>query len=178
MARLCVYRYDEVDSVPLREVDGWFETDQAKAAYPEAVHEERSTARRWRGGRESITRAVRERLLRTAGDRWVLETALIRRELADRFPGGDRHEFLSDDQAAEWLLRNGHEQVVRQWLSELPGERGPGRPQIGGRVQVRLGELLDDVDRFAAENGYSRAEAVRALVAIGLGRRKDGPRPA
>jgi hypothetical protein len=43
---------------------------------------------------------------------------------------------------------------------------------------VRLGELLDDVDRFAGENGYSRAEAVRALVAIGLGRRKDGPRPA
>lgn len=181
MARVSVHREAEVEGTLHREVAGWFDTDQVKAAYPEAVHAERPAKRR-RGlrGRQGrhVTRAVRERLLRTAGDRWVLEKALVRREPAGRSSSGDRYAFLSDEQAAEWLLRNGHEQAVGHWLPDLSGERGPGRPPIGGRVQVRLGELLDEVDRFATENGYSRAEAVRALVTIGLRRDTHEPRPS
>ena len=47
--------------------------------------------------------------------------------------------------------------------------RGVGRPAVGGPVHVRLGDLLPDVDKWAAENAVpSRAEAVRLLVARGL----------
>lgn len=47
-------------------------------------------------------------------------------------------------------------------------QRGPGRPAIGGAVHVRLGDSVDRVDRYARENGISRAEAVRRLTEIGL----------
>jgi len=50
--------------------------------------------------------------------------------------------------------------------------RRAGRPKIGGEVQVRLGDLLPDVDAWAADNGVKRAEAIRRLVLAGL--RADG----
>ncbi|KAB2350378.1 hypothetical protein F8566_09140 [Actinomadura rudentiformis] len=55
-------------------------------------------------------------------------------------------------------------------LPHLPTEKGPGRPEIGGRVQVRLGELLPQVDQYADRHGLSRAEAVRMLISAGLAR--------
>lgn len=57
---------------------------------------------------------------------------------------------------------------IEQYLREAPNERGPGRPEIGGRIQVRLGHLLPSVDTYAAEQGCSRAEAVRLLLLAGL----------
>jgi hypothetical protein len=46
--------------------------------------------------------------------------------------------------------------------------RRPGRPEVGNRVTVRLGELKNDVDAYAAERGLTRAEAVRVLTSAGL----------
>lgn len=51
--------------------------------------------------------------------------------------------------------------------------RAPGRPVIGGKVQVRLGDLLPLVDAWAAEQGIERAEAVRRLVSAGLDAQRD-----
>jgi hypothetical protein len=55
--------------------------------------------------------------------------------------------------------------------SETPvkSERGPGRPEIGEPVNVRLGDLLPRVDEFAASRDLSRAAAIRELVSRGLG---------
>lgn len=46
--------------------------------------------------------------------------------------------------------------------------RRPGRPEVGGAVHVRLGDLLGRVDRFAAWHEVSRAEAIRMLIEAGL----------
>lgn len=43
-------------------------------------------------------------------------------------------------------------------------DRGPGRPEIGGRVNIRLGDLVEAVDKWAERAGLSRADAVRKLV--------------
>ena len=43
-----------------------------------------------------------------------------------------------------------------------------GRPPIGEKVQIRLGELLARVDAWAAVHEVNRAEAVRRLVAAAL----------
>ena len=49
-----------------------------------------------------------------------------------------------------------------------------GRPQIGPKVQVRLGEeTLESVDEFAAKVEVSRAEAIRRLVIAGLARLRE-----
>ena len=46
---------------------------------------------------------------------------------------------------------------------------GPGRPEVGGAVHVRLGSLLPAVDKWAELEGVSRAEAVRQLVGRQIG---------
>lgn len=49
-------------------------------------------------------------------------------------------------------------------------KRGPGRPEIGPAIQVRLPEdLLAAVDARADAEGVSRAEMVRMLLAEALG---------
>jgi predicted GIY-YIG superfamily endonuclease len=48
------------------------------------------------------------------------------------------------------------------------GVRPIGRPEIGTAVNFRLGELLTEVDRYAAGLAISRAEAIRQLVRMGL----------
>lgn len=44
--------------------------------------------------------------------------------------------------------------------------RGRGRPPIGERVEVRLpADMLAAIDQHAANNGMTRAEAIRDLLA-------------
>lgn len=44
-----------------------------------------------------------------------------------------------------------------------------GRPEIGAPINVRLGnDLLAEVDAYAAELGFSRAEAIRQLVRVAM----------
>lgn len=45
---------------------------------------------------------------------------------------------------------------------------GAGRPEIGGKVHVALGDLLPRVDAYAAAQTVSRAEAIRQLLDRGL----------
>ena len=52
-----------------------------------------------------------------------------------------------------------------------------GRPEIGGAVHVRLGDLLRQVDEWAAARAMTRAEAVRKLVEHGLRAGTSGFRP-
>ncbi|MHC5905688.1 hypothetical protein ACVNF4_17565 [Streptomyces sp. S6] len=164
MTRTPVYRYDG----DRREIDGRFDPDDI-TSHPEAdAISDEEFERRRNSRKAGAVRATRNTLLRTGGHRWVLESHVIPPETGTRHAVEDRYRFLTGDQALAWLTRHGHEQAIRYWLHDPPPERGPGRPEIGGRVQVRLGELLDAVDSYADRNACSRAEAVRALVAIGL----------
>jgi len=61
------------------------------------------------------------------------------------------------------------------WLQGSPfdvtEQRGPGRPEIGPAINVRLGaDRLESVDTWAREHAVSRAEAIRHLIDVGLDR--------
>ncbi len=174
MSRVTVYRHDSDNQPAVAE--GWFSPERAEAI----VEANPMTAQRFaelqRQGRSA--RGVVETLYRTEGGRWVHKVAWHTDERGrwvdderDAYSplGQPRYRFLRDEEALDWLNRNGYSDRVEQFFGDLPAEQGPGRPEIGGRVQVRLGDLLPSVDAFAEKQGCSRAEAVRRLVATGLG---------
>jgi hypothetical protein len=175
MTKITVYRFDEMNT--LVEAQGWFTLEDAEAI-PEA---DPMTAARhaqaMRRGEPAL--GVKETLYHTSHGRWVLKTAWHIDECGrfvddesdvDPHSGsGPRYQFLSDAHAIDWLRRNRYEDRIHHYLPELPDERGPGRPEIGGRVQIRLGHLLPAVDSYAADHRCSRAEAVRLLIIAGLG---------
>lgn len=138
------------------ELLGWF--DPAKA---ECFEQDKN----WDGsnmvGVMSGSQWVDEYLYRTKGGRWV------RNHDATRYCNGpDTYEFLTDEQARDWLLRSGnHDDAVGRFFGEVEEEKGPGRPGIGGAVHVRLGDgNLSRVDAWAGAEGISRAEWVRRAV--------------
>lgn len=101
-------------------------------------------------------------LFRTAQGRWVLHTW-------SNVSGEDDTWMYADDTTArDWLLFNGHDDVAEEHFGEIEEERGPGRPEIGGRVNVRLGDLAPRVEVWAKDNGVKQAEAIRRLIARGL----------
>ncbi|SDU79495.1 hypothetical protein [Jiangella alkaliphila] len=171
MSRVTVYRYRDNQSAV---AEGWFSPDRAEAI----VEANPMTAQRYadlqrQGG---SARGVIETLYRTEGGQWVHKVAWQTDERGrwvgerDASPlAPPRYRFLIDEEALDWLNSNGHSDRAEQFFGDLPAEQGPGRPEIGGRVQVRLGDLLPSVDVFAEKQGCSRAEAVRRLVATGLG---------
>jgi hypothetical protein len=158
MARVHVYAQAPARGPKFVEppVIGWFDPDNAKrfgeAREPDGTSV--ATGSRWE----------RENLYRTRKGSWVLEHE------SNYQNGRVWHEFVSDDQAEDWLLRNGHGKAAKKLFGGAENERGPGRPEIGGAVHVRLGDLLVRVDAYAAGqlDGMSRAEAVRELVSLGL----------
>ena len=103
-------------------------------------------------------------LYRTAQGRWVLRT------WSNWGSEVDSHTYLTDDKARDWLIFNSYDEVVHKHFGAIEDERGPGRPEIGKPVPVRLGDVADAVNAYAAERGISRAEAIRRLVASGLAR--------
>lgn len=163
MTRINVYSkagLSDFDGYGLKpELLGWF--DPAKS---EGFEQDE----KWDGsnmvGVMSGSQWIDEHLYRTKGGRWV------RNHDATRYCNGpDTYEFLTDEQAKDWLLRSGnHDDAVERLFGEIEDEKGPGRPEIGTPVQVRLGDLLGAVDAYAAECGIKRAEAVRRLVAARL----------
>ena len=174
MTKITVFRYDR-DNQPVEPV-GWFTVESAEVL-PEAdpMTAERFAAAARRG---QPARFVRETLYHTEEGRWVLKVAahvdgrgrwVDDENDAQPMDGMPRVRFVTDIEAMDWLNRNGYADRVSALLSDLPNESGPGRPEIGGLVQVRLGNLLPSVDAYAARHGWSRAEAVRRLVVAGLG---------
>jgi hypothetical protein len=104
-----------------------------------------------------------EAVMLTAGGRWVMEHWT-------HWQGqSNRYEWITADEAHHWLLRNGANEAVVEYFSDLPDEVDlGGRPPIGGAAFVRLGDHLPAIDEFAARAGLKRAAAVRRLAAIGL----------
>ena len=101
-------------------------------------------------------------LYRTAQGRWVLRTW-------SNWQGEtDTYSYVSNDDARDWLIFNDYDDDAQRYFGEIDEERGPGRPEVGNAVHVRLGDLLPAVDAFASQHQCSRADAVRTLVTAGL----------
>lgn len=100
-------------------------------------------------------------LYRTAGGRWVRYSR-------------DGYQFVNDETAQEWLIEHGphFDEAVEKWFGAIEEERGPGRPEVGQPINVRLGDdLLAQVDAIAKADNASRAETVRTLIASAVAAR-------
>jgi hypothetical protein len=137
---------------------GWFESDSAEA-FQEDTYWDGNNHR----GKCSQLQIGREILYRTKGGRWVLY-----HDGSSEHNGPEYHQFIDDERAKTWLLTTDLDDVVEKYFGEMAEEIGPGRPEIGNDVKIRLGDLLPRVDTWAAERDLSRAEALRRLVAAGL----------
>lgn len=145
--------YTRVDDYSAPGVTGWFDTERAEKFEPQRPTQH---PRSNQGMSYSS-----QGLYQTDGGAWVRGIHLGSR--------GFEYTFVSDVVAHEWLVNNGFSDEAARRI-ELEPERGPGRPEIGGLVQVRLGDTLSAVDEYADSEGCSRAEAVRRLVIAGLRR--------
>lgn len=151
MARTNVYEYDEYEG---RRLVGWYDP-KACEKYEESQH--------WDD--QNMVSDVADRydhqiLYRTRGGRWVLHewSQWAGRRATD--------QFVSDDQAREWLLICGHDGAVEEHFGELEEERGPGRPSEGDVVTTRIPtEHIKKLDKLASDDGVSRAEMIRRAVA-------------
>lgn len=163
MTRINIYAKadDDYDSYDKPALLGWFDPATSEAF-------EQDTE--WDGNNMIgvITRSqwVDESLYRTKGGKWV------RNNNATRYMNGPNlFEFLTDDEARDWLLRSEcNDEAIERFFGDVADEedRRPGRPEIGGRVTMSLGELLPAIDAYAARAGFSRAAAVRQLAGYGL----------
>lgn len=158
MNRINVYEDsdDSHDSRP--RLAGWFDADAAdtfdeNTRWDGSNHISVATGSQW----------DHEMLYRTSGGRWVLHTW-------SQWQGSTpTYRFITADHAHTWLMANDHDNAVLEHIGPLESERGPGRPEIGDPITVRLGnELLAQVDEYAAGQSMSRAEALRQLVSAGL----------
>jgi hypothetical protein len=155
MPRINVYASDNGH----QKLIGWFDDDKTTVylSNPSCCDSENAHTRDY---------GPHQNLMRTANGRWVLnEFTYVR---ASEF-GEDSYYFLSDDQVKNWLATNHYDKEYAEYFGEMPDEVGPGRPEIGGEVKVRLGALLPEVDEWAAANGVKRAEAIRRLIGDALG---------
>jgi predicted DNA binding CopG/RHH family protein len=159
MTRTNIYDYPATDDGPT--LAGWFDPASAEAF---------NEATRWDGNNHiSLVTGSQwdhQTLYRTKGGRWVLHSW-------SQWQGSTpTHAFVTDDQAREWLLVNELDDAVTKHLKhfgEVESERGPGRPEIGPAINIRLPEsLLDRVDAHAEEQGMTRAAVIRALLAAHL----------
>jgi hypothetical protein len=99
------------------------------------------TAEFWQSSEEDDT----TRVWRTPSGRWVMTTRAW-------------DSYIARDEAHKWLRRHGHADAIRE-------HDGPGRPEVGPCVKVRLPEeTLADVDAMAERNGVSRAAQIRAMI--------------
>jgi hypothetical protein len=136
---------------------GWFDRETA-----ELVHTE---SRRWNGqnlvGAVSGLQTSRQELWRTAGGRWVLH-----RDASCEFNGADEWSFATVDDAQAFLEADEAWELIETHFGEtVEPERGPGRPEVGPAVHLRLTpEQMAMIDNLAAETGKSRAATIRDLL--------------
>ncbi len=161
MNRINIYHYpdhDPADHDPLPPVlDGWFDESSAEVFLED---------KQWDGNNHRSVHTGSEfehqTLYRTAGGRWVLHCW-------SQWQGTTpTYRFVTDNTAREWLIRNGDDHHIARLFGELEAERGPGRPEVGPAVNIRLGDLLPAVDQRAKDEGLTRAEMIRRLVAAGI----------
>ena len=141
---------------PTTKLVGWYDADKA-TGFDEAKRSDGSnlisvpTGSQWN----------HEQLVQTAGGRFVMYRW-------SQWQGAvDSYEFIGADAAREWLVLNEHDaEVERLFGAPVEPERGPGRPEIGPMVNVRMpAEMVALLDADAAGEGLSRAELVRSLIA-------------
>ncbi|MFI6510160.1 hypothetical protein ACIBCT_21355 [Streptosporangium sp. NPDC050855] len=152
MARVNVYSRDPYEDKTLL---GWFDP----ATCVENIDEDT----RWNGnnhiGIMSGGQVGYERLYRTKGGRWVRYY-----NFTNEFNGPEYYEFLTDEAARDWLIKNGNDEIVEKYWGELEEERGPGRPEVGSATNLRLGDELTKRVDAERQAGESRAAAVRRLL--------------
>lgn len=150
MARINVYNYPgPFDYDTERTLAGWFDYKKAEEWSDMDYN-----------GNGSHGTGAGQAVLRTAKGRWVLENWT-------RWEGRENtYEFISDETAKDWLLRNDCDSAVTQYFGEIEEEVDlGGRPEIGPASTIRIGvELTDLADKRAAEDGISRAELIRRAV--------------
>jgi len=159
--RINIYISPDEDGFDAKaELAGWFDPRSAVVFGQD---------KRWDGnnmvGVITGSQWIDEYLYRTKGGRWV------RCNDATRYHNGScTYEFVTDAQAKDWLLRSEcNDEAVAKYFGEIEEERGPGRPEVGPAIHVRLGDdLLGQLDAYASERGLNRAEAVRVLLGEAL----------
>lgn len=133
---------------------GWFDHDKIQGRWTDRDHNGNGSRGTGRG----------TAVILTSGGKWVHEDWTSWQGEATVCT------YTTPEQARDWLLRNDEDAAVEEHFGEIPGEedRREGRPEIGGLVQVRLGDLLGAVDAYAQAHRVKRADAVRQLVSAGL----------
>lgn len=96
----------------------------------------------------------------TAGGRWVLHGWSAWQGTVDTW------EFIGADAARDWLLINGDDEAIeRIFGAPVEPERGPGRPEIGPMVEVRMpADMIAYLDAWTEAAGTSRAAVLRIIV--------------
>lgn len=161
MERINITRLVETDDGQLvPKVVGWFDADAAEVFSERQVFD----GHNWVGAIEGSQWAG-QTLYHTAGGRWVICRW-------SRWEGHQpQYAYLAPDEAREWLVANEHDEAVARIFGAAPEpEHGPGRPQIGRVVDVRMpDEMIAALDAEADRRGVPRAELVREFVAQALG---------
>jgi hypothetical protein len=161
MTRQNVYKYPSIDDAEAGErpfVAGWFDTDKATLI---------KELTRWDGNNNvsvhTSDKFAHQALWRTTRGRWVLNTWSQRQGIAEAW------EFISDKDARGWLIRNEDDDLIAEYFGKLPEESGPGRPEEGKPVAIRLPDgLRARLDERATADGVSLAEVVRRLCTAAL----------
>lgn len=151
MTRINVYQYPAPDDYKTsRERVGSFDYSKAEK-WSDRDH----------NGNGSGGTGAGQAVLRTAKGKWVLENWTLWQGQEDRY------EYLTEDEAREWLLCNNFDEAVKEHFGDIEEEedRRPGRPPVGKGGTLRLGdERAARADTRAAQEGITRAELIRRAV--------------
>lgn len=152
MARINITEWDE-DEQRTRLV-GWFETGSARAF---------AGRTEWDGNNMADVHVGANRgqvLYCTKAGRWVLHNWSAWQNEHDDY------QFVTDERAQEWLLRNEDDEAVEELFGELAEEAGPGRgrPEIGKATSLRFPPELRARIEKAALPGEAFAATVRRLL--------------
>jgi len=158
MARVNIFSQpDEDDYYSTSELVGWFDPQKAEVFEQD---------KRWDGnnmvGVITGSQWIDEYLYRTKSGRWVCLND------ATRYHNGSAvYEFITDEQAKDWLLRSEcNDNAVERFFGEIEEERGPGRPKVGEQVcfTVPAGDLAA-IDAIAESESLARSAVLRNAVA-------------
>ncbi len=159
MARINVYDIDP--ALGDKTIVGWFDPKEAQS-WDEGT--------RWDGSNLTSLvaegRWAHETLYRTAAGRWVILWW-------SQYEGTQEWaRYVTQEQAVEWLIASEYDAAEIEQITdtEVPEERGPGRPQVGDRPYklVMPETMLASIDERADRDGVSRAEWIRRALAAAL----------